>query len=1315
MLRPLLRVFWYLLAGFVVAAALGLSVARLALPMLEARAGQLETMLQELSGEDVRVGHLEVDWRGFGPELRVYDFALRDRESTEELLTARELRVDFDLWRSLWAWRPVPGRLVLLGSEIRLSRGRDGRLAVEGIHMRRAENRAWPLVLSQPHVELRDIRMHWHDAQGQIRDLVLDDVDLRMRNRGGRHQLQVNLQLPPEYGGTLQVAADLWGEAQAPSAWSGAVYVGFDRAPIAKWLTRPAAADWRLDGVAGAELWMQIRDGAAHAVRGSLNLDRFRVAQGAGAGPRPSAQAAAEAAAVEAAPTDGLLFDAERLTTQFDWQRNERGWALNLDRLQVRQAGTDWPATGATVVFEEAVEQAERVQAAIDYLRLEAVLPLLLRFTALDEPHRALLLQLQPGGDLRDLQVSLSRREGRIHDLAYRLHFADVHNTPVEKLPGSARLSGRLAGDARRGVLELDSRDLQLLLPALFREPLVLSELSGRVDWQRRSDRLRVESAALTAVNADLRTQTRLRLDIPTDGSRPLLDLQTAFAEGRVESAHKYLPVGIMPPRTVTWLDRALVSGRISSGAALFQGRLGDFPFDHADGRLEVRAAVSDAVLDYQAGWHRIEGLEAELAFVNRGMHIRGVTGRVLDSEIRDVDVRIADLAHARLEIDGHARGPLADMLRVVQDSPLAKDANEGFTERLGEVQAQGDARLQLGLRIPLGKPEPATVDGRVQLAGNRLALAEWDVALDALTGELHFSQQGVDGGELQGNLFDTPVRIAVDLVKRGGQELSRVRATGRLPLLERLQGADGFFAQRLSGGSDWVASLYLPRKAGSAAGTSLELQSDLRGVGVDLPPPFGKSADSPREFRLSAAIQARRLGAMTLHYGEHSAAFALERRADKLQLARAELRLGGADARLPKGPGMRVRGRLSQFRWDDWRALSATIEPSGGAPAAGLPDAGLAGAGLNLIDVEVGELQAFGRGFQQLQIRAKRSDERWDVQLEGPDIQGTLMVPANSSAPLQMRFAQLRIPPAKEDDAGSRVDPAKLPALDLDALKLQFGNLDLGHVNLQTHPLTAGLSVDALQIEADWARIAATGEWTRQAQQDASRFHIQMRGGELGKLLSAFGYAGNVSGGETRGEIDANWPGTPADFSLSRLEGGMDMQIGAGRLLNIEAGAGRVFGLFSLHSLRRRLALDFSDVFAKGFSFDRIHGKFSLFDGDAYTNDLVVEAPSARIEISGRTGLAAQDYDQLVTVIPQVQSTLPIAGAIAGGPVVGAALLLADKLFARQLEDLTRFARRQYTVTGSWSEPQVNELPREPARGLQTEDPASANQPQQD
>jgi uncharacterized protein YhdP len=52
------------------------------------------------------------------------------------------------------------------------------------------------------------------------------------------------------------------------------------------------------------------------------------------------------------------------------------------------------------------------------------------------------------------------------------------------------------------------------------------------------------------------------------------------------------------------------------------------------------------------------------------------------------------------------------------------------------------------------------------------------------------------------------------------------------------------------------------------------------------------------------------------------------------------------------------------------------------------------------------------------------------------------------------------------------------------------------------------------------------------------------------------------------------------------------------------------------------------------------------------------------------------------------MSSGLPLAGALAGGPAVGAALLVAERLLGDKLEKASRFTHTYYAVTGPWSDP---------------------------
>jgi uncharacterized protein YhdP len=61
----------------------------------------------------------------------------------------------------------------------------------------------------------------------------------------------------------------------------------------------------------------------------------------------------------------------------------------------------------------------------------------------------------------------------------------------------------------------------------------------------------------------------------------------------------------------------------------------------------------------------------------------------------------------------------------------------------------------------------------------------------------------------------------------------------------------------------------------------------------------------------------------------------------------------------------------------------------------------------------------------------------------------------------------------------------------------------------------------------------------------------------------------------------------------------------------------------------------------------------------------------------------------------------LPLAGALAGGPAIGAALLVAQRLLGDELEKASWFTHTHYAVTGPWSDPVFTKIeipPPEPA-----------------
>jgi uncharacterized protein YhdP len=82
------------------------------------------------------------------------------------------------------------------------------------------------------------------------------------------------------------------------------------------------------------------------------------------------------------------------------------------------------------------------------------------------------------------------------------------------------------------------------------------------------------------------------------------------------------------------------------------------------------------------------------------------------------------------------------------------------------------------------------------------------------------------------------------------------------------------------------------------------------------------------------------------------------------------------------------------------------------------------------------------------------------------------------------------------------------------------------------------------------------------------------------------------------------------------------------------------------------------------------------------------MEGSSAKISVTGRTGLLTRDYDQKLIIIPRIRHSLPVVGAIAAGTTVGLGLLLLQNLFKDAID---KSVQAEYRVTGSWDNPQLD------------------------
>jgi uncharacterized protein (TIGR02099 family) len=1210
-------------------AALGIAL-RLALPASAAYRGEVESAMSGILGRPSRIESIEASWAGWTPCLVLRGLTLFDDGGSIPILRFAEARIALDVAASLWYRALYPRSLVLVGEELRLVRLADGAITLEGIAS--GGDRVLRWLLARPRLGLVSERLIWRDERAGRGPYTLTGARLDLVRRGEVLRLGLTGTARGAANGRLELVLEATGDLVGGD-WVGELYAA------ARAVDAGLLADYgrgrglvETEGRVGLRVWSRWRDGRMTEAAGRLRVRSLRLPM-----------------------RDGPW----RLTRGQAWFGVTRGAAgeigVTFDRLVVATPRGDWPETRLrfTLGAPEG-DTSGSVFAECGYLRIEDTVPLVTAF--LSDEQRGLMAGASPRGGVRDVRFAYHPQR------AQHYAYAALEGIAIEGDEVSFQgLNGALELDADRGRLVLPDTPVRLGGPALFESPASIEHLGGEVSWHRQGPAWRFQGQGLRVAAAGFEGRASGHIDW-WPGASPVVNLRVDLDQGDVARVPGYLPT-VVPPAARAWLRRALVGGRIAAGSMVLRGPLGLFPFDTREGLFRVELEVEAGVLDYGPGWPRIEDIAARVVFEGRSLAIDARHGHILGASLNSTRVRIADLGAALpvLEIRGQATGPASAGRQFLLDSPL----REGASGAVRELQLGGPVTVDLGLDLPLG-PGPSRLSGKVGFPGN--AMTARGLAFTDLKGEFTFTGDRFGTEGLAARLFERPVTISME---GGAGRAARVRVVGR---------ADRAFIQARLG--EWLPALAAPAWLASLDGeTDLEvsvtaedlaIRSSLAGLAIRAPAPLGKQASEPRPLEITTRAGD---GGRWFRFRYADIARGEVQMGQGSRLDRLVVRLGPSDRTPPAEARVWLGGSVARLSQSEWRRFLEPPESTRTQGPAG-PD-----WPAPLIDIDVERFEALGLDFGRVGIKAGRTATDWAVALTGDRAEGDLRIPHGASrSAIEARFEHLMMLPEETAGPVETPDPRRLPGLVFRCRHCAFGATELGEVRLKTRPGPEGLSIYDVTARARDFELAAVGIWQGMGGPSSSRFDVEVKGPDLGTMLAAFGYRLAIEGGTTDLQIQARWPGSPADFTLSALEGSLDLEVLDGRLLEVDQGMGRVFGLLSLHALQRRLRLDFTDLFGKGFAFDRIGGRFSIAAGDAYTNDLSMEGPSARIDISGRTGLVKRDYDQSVTVTPAIAATLPL----------GAAVLLAEQLFSGIPERINKILERRYRVTGGWDKPVV-------------------------
>ena len=1260
------KILFYLSAGILGLLLLLMLAVKLALDRVPQYQSEIKAWVHDKIGYHIAFAHVAPALRWYGPELYFDRLELRSKDDRRVLARAAGGRIGADVWQLLRSGKLFAGRVELDAPDIRIARiGPDEFALASEIELGGSGSTLPGLKL--PGLTLDDLPagtlairhglVTVQNFNAAMPELTLRDVKLDLRRGNGEARLDIAAHLPAVLGGALDIDAAARG-AGALGAISWTALVRTEGMAFEGWRRLLPEYLPRLEGGHG-EFEVAARGRGASLARADLEFSARGVMTQLNDGP-------------------GVTFD--QVGGAFSMTHEGDRWTLLGRRVRALRAGHRDPDSSFDVSWRDNEAGLLELQARASYLRIDTLLPLAGLLPQKDLRER--LQEVAPTGEWLETRVEVARPSvEEPWRFTVRGSFRGVGFAAVGRAPGLRGLSGSFRGDDSGGRVDIATQGGVFVWPMQLAQPVELDSLKTTLFWKRTPDELLIATPALDFRNQDATFHGLAAWHQPSDGSSPALTLASSLDNGNVANAHLYFPRALLVPSALSWLNRAFVAGHMTHSDIILRGPLRHFPFRDGSGLFLVRTHIDALTLDYREDWPRAENASLTAEFRNEGLNVRIHSGRFGNMNVEGGQARFADFKTGELEVKLATSGDAMDALGYLRATPLDALADHAFSA----VDAQGPLHADVQLFLPFKDIDLRRVQVHAQLNGVAMNRSGSTLAATEMTGDADIDGGGqvrhadVHGKAL-GGAFEMQARAPRNrpvtrtlLVCNGTLTGDALRAALSLPP-----------AIAIGGQTDWHAVLRLSPEP--ARERSLRIGSSLAGLELNLPEPLAKPIGVTLPTSVEVQWPANSDPQINAVLGSVLRAQAtLHSDADGPHLDRAALAFGAEDEpAFSDSQVLNTGGKIGRLDLAGWLKLYTPDKSS--KPL---------GSFLRSAKLEVSQLDYLGLSFLDLTLDLVADEDSWRIGVGGPNVVGSIVLPSAADAPWKLEFRRLKFVDESPlqtafstPTPSATANPKAIPAIDFHAVDLTWNERQFGDVRATLAKLDDGISLQRLVVSGASFTANAKGEW-RGADAGLGRIEGTLASTDVGATLKQLGYDAVIEAKTGHIDFDMNWAGAPTADALSEAMGHVQVALDKGQITGLKPGAGRVVGLASVAALPRRLALDFSDLTDKGFAFDTVRGDFDLHDGSAFTDNMLVKGPAAEIGLIGRVGLKSKDYDQTAVVTGNISSTLPLA-AFAGGPVVGAAVLVFTQVFKQPLKGL---ARGYYRITGNWDNPTVERI----------------------
>lgn len=1279
-----IRRFKQLAIILLVAVTTYVTLGRLLMPLVSARKDTIEQQIAAALGVPVTIEAIQGSWFRFGPSLTVTGILIGEAATPEVVQRIERVELVLDVPETLLAQAPIVSRISADKLNLVVEENAEGKWGLAGLPSQSGASTD-PLIdflLNTRVLTVREGNVELRRNTGQRYSLnsIFLNIENRFSNHLGQLQLRINGQDSP-----ARVNAELNGDPRR--SFFASVFLDTQQLDLLALLKDKLPPQWQWQTLQGqARMWATIDSNGLQSLDAEVQ-DVDAIARHSDG----QHQIALQHASLRA-----------NARTRFDAEEKRNEWSLNIQDIGFDWQNKTWLLGKLMILTSHA--PALRLDISADAVDAAMVTQLVSDAVVMPEAGKAALDTLAARGIVRNLHLATAT-DGSYPQLFHlRGNLEEVAVNAWHQAPSGSGLNGYVEATAAGGFAEVDSNNLTLHLPLLFERPWHFDKVNTRVRWQAGKDDVRVQSAVINVKNPQLAGEVHFdvhNVRVSEQDWSNEFTLNIGMQQMQVEAAPDFLPTVPSVQDTMQWLRSSLKGGELGESAF----------FLHSMSGTAVAAPVQtvaswyrarDATLKFLPDWPALMQATASVVQRNNEVDVIASAGNIAGIEVSSASAIIRPVRDTQiLSIRADASASTAVGLDFLRNTPV----HETVGSFLDSWQGKGTLALKVGLGIDLhDHKKPPHVHVQTRTSDSELDMKDFDLQFAGIKGEVVFdTRHGLAANRLASRLFDADIMASISTTRAGSpQQVIKIEGNGKVavPRLQQWSGQPAFVRELLNytqGEVDYKAVVTIDQNPQTLQRQStVKLDSDLIGMTSTLPSPLGKSREqiTPLDLELGFAGDNR-----TFNF-RYRDLLTGSLQLDTVGIRRGLVSVGERNRNFNvrqtdnNAEGVLVNGDLDNLDVMLWEEIARAMNKAGGGGRE-------AADYLRLVDVNIGKLKLPGVDFDKVNLVIRHPGKAWVFDARNDTLAGHIELPDDAAKPWQVMLDYLRLPakpvvdkslknPPEEPDPLQDLDPTKLPAFDFVTKELSEGEHKLGAFSFNYRPVAGGANINNFIMQSEDAKITdaadksgAAIEWRYDQGKHQSKFTGVFAAGDLAKVLPTFGHDANVISDTASFTGSLQWPGSPLHFSIKHLSGDMKVLIEDGRFVDISKEGARLLGAFNFDALVRRLKLDFSDVFAKGYSFDSINGEVHFTDGVLTTvQPLRIDGPSSDLTINGEINLRDE------TIAADMEVKMPLGGnvsmvvALLGAWPVAVSTYLASKIFKNQIDD---FATVLYRLEGPW------------------------------